>query len=130
MKEAVPQRVHPQAGNGVHRIDTAEHVVPLEHLMEKDPVEEAAETDPEHDTREFDWKGLFVPWLACFCDGDPSIHSGCVMSGEALAKSPRNAFTAHLSPLISLRVRTPCARSVASVAPFLKSVLQEKGKTT
>ena len=47
MKEAVCQRVDFQPGNGVHRVAAyvADHVVPLQDLVEEDPVDET--TEPE-----------------------------------------------------------------------------------
>jgi hypothetical protein len=51
MKEPVPERVDLQVRHAVGRITRAgEHVVPLEHLMQHDAVEEAAEAKAEQDS--------------------------------------------------------------------------------
>lgn len=58
VKEAIPERVHLQSGHSVHRYDATEHVVPLKHLMEEDPIKETAQPDAENDARELDGKYL------------------------------------------------------------------------
>lgn len=49
VEQAVPERVRLQSGNSRVRIValTRQHVVPLEDLVEHDPIDEAAETDAE-----------------------------------------------------------------------------------
>jgi hypothetical protein len=49
VKDAVPQSVEFQIFDCVDRIPTAEHVVPLKHLVKNNPVEKATEAEPEED---------------------------------------------------------------------------------
>ena len=51
MKEAIPQGINLQVmdiGGGI--AGTGEHVVPLEHLMQKNPVKESSQAQPEEET--------------------------------------------------------------------------------
>jgi hypothetical protein len=43
VKDAVPSRVEFQVFDGVDLIPTAEHVVPLQHLMQHDAIEETTQ---------------------------------------------------------------------------------------
>jgi hypothetical protein len=49
VEEPVPERVELQVVERGDRVPTAQHVVPLQHLMQHDPVEEPAEPEPEQD---------------------------------------------------------------------------------
>jgi hypothetical protein len=50
VKEAVPQRIDLKVLHAVGRIPgTGEHVVPLKHLMQNNPVDEAPEAQPEQE---------------------------------------------------------------------------------
>ena len=52
-EEAVPERVDFEVADAVGGITgTGEHVVPLEHLMQHDAVEKAAQAEPEQDAGE------------------------------------------------------------------------------
>ena len=51
VKKAVPQRIDLKVLHAVGRIaGTGEHVVPLEHLMQQNPIEESPEAQPEQQT--------------------------------------------------------------------------------
>ncbi len=51
MKEAVPKRVRLESSNCCGGVipGASEHVMPLKQLVQDDPVDEAAEADPEQD---------------------------------------------------------------------------------
>ena len=49
MEEAVPEGVELEAGHAGQRLDVRQHVVPLQDLVEHDPVEEAAYAQAEYD---------------------------------------------------------------------------------
>ena len=49
VEDAVPEGVEFQAWNVLDRVPRAEHVVPLEHLVQDDTVEEAPKTEPKKD---------------------------------------------------------------------------------
>ncbi len=75
MEEAVPERIDFEVEDTVGRVAGAgEHVMPLEHLMQDDPVEEAAQAEPEEDTAGRREIPVFARVLAhpillkvCFC---------------------------------------------------------------
>jgi len=46
MEESVSQRVHAKSRDGIDRVDIAEHVVPLEDLMQKNAVEKSPRPIP------------------------------------------------------------------------------------
>jgi hypothetical protein len=47
VKDAVPSRVEFQILDGIDGIPTAEHVMPLQHLMQHDAIEETAQSEAE-----------------------------------------------------------------------------------
>jgi hypothetical protein len=52
VEQPVPERVHLQVAHAVGRVAAArQHVVPLQDLVEHDAVEEAAEAEPEENSR-------------------------------------------------------------------------------
>ena len=51
VKDAVPSRVEFQVLDGVDGVPTAEHVMPLQHLMQHDAIEETAQSEAEENAR-------------------------------------------------------------------------------
>lgn len=68
MKNTIAESVHPKTGDVVYRINIAEHMVPLEDLVEENPVEEAAKSHTEQNPRKLDWERL--------------VAEGCVLLGH------------------------------------------------
>ena len=69
MENPIAEGVHPKAGDVVHRIYPAEHMVPLKDLVQKYPVEEASKADAEQYPRKLDGKRL--------------VDEGCVLLGHS-----------------------------------------------
>jgi hypothetical protein len=64
VKKPVPQRIDLKVRYAVGWISgTGEHVMPLEHLMQNNPIEEPPEAQPEQNTRS-DRKVAFLPHRA------------------------------------------------------------------
>src|SRR5690348_3744232 len=76
VEDAVPAGIQFKVLDCVDRIPAAQHVVPLKHLMQHDPVEEPAEAKPEEYARR---------------DGKPTVRGPKLLRSEGHAASARSA---------------------------------------
>jgi hypothetical protein len=80
MEQPVPEGVNLQAVHGVRGVvvhtdvvcfGAGQHVVPLQDLVQQDPLDESAEPDPEDRAGHFEPAGVpTAPWLGRFAGSD------------------------------------------------------------
>lgn len=88
VKQSVPQRVRLQTGDCRDRIVTvvAEHVVPLQDLVQDDPVHKSSEPDPEQDPGGARTSNRFVRVLLPARVGAPCRVVGRCSHGRGLPR--------------------------------------------
>ena len=95
VEQPVPKGVELQVAESVNWIPTAQHMVPLEHLVQDDAIEEAAKAKAEQDTSRF-WEAGGV-CLVCHFRGSPGSELVVVLPSLGRERRPRASLVSGIS---------------------------------